>query len=126
MKNKINNEHSTFFNSEDKELKKGSLVIYQGKRYLLWNINPSNKAQLISSDFKKFSGTPSVDKLQSIGSYVTTKYNNTEYIVTSKGNIFSGASGKLVFTGEDDSSKAQKLKIIASCKTKKLSKGFTM
>ena len=107
------------FNSKDKELKKGSVVEYNGKKYLFWN-NNNGKAQLINTDGTKFSGTPNIDKLIVLGSYKTIMYNNTEYIVTDNGNIYSGATGNLVYTGEDNSSKVQKMRILEEAK-----RGFT-
>jgi len=99
------------FNKNDKELKKGSVVEYNGKKYLFWNDN-NGKAQLINTDGTKFSGTPNLDKLTVIGAYTTTMYDKTEYIVTDNNNIYSGATGNLVFTNLDGSTKSKKAKII--------------
>ena len=99
------------FNKNDKELKKGSVVEYNGKKYLFWNDN-NGKAQLINTDGTKFSGTPNLDKLTVIGAYTTTMYDNTEYIVTDNNNIYSGATGNLVFVNLDGSTKSKKAKII--------------
>ena len=108
----------SLFNKEDKELKKGSVVEYNGKRYLFWN-NNNGKAQIINTDGTKFSGTPNIDKLTVLGSYQTTMYNNTEYIVTDKGNVYSGANGGLVYTAQDNSTKVQKERIINQAKLDK-------
>jgi hypothetical protein len=99
------------FDENDKELKKGSVVEYNGKKYLFWNDN-KGKAQLINTDGTKFSGTPNLDKLTVIGAYTTTMYDNTEYIVTDNNNIYSGATGNLVFVNLDGSTKSKKAKII--------------
>jgi hypothetical protein len=99
------------FDENDKELKKGSVVEYNGKKYLFWN-NNKGKAQLINTDGTKFSGTPNLDKLTVIGGYTTTMYDNTEYIVTDNNNIYSGATGNLVFVNLDGSTKSKKAKII--------------
>lgn len=104
------------FNASDKTLKKGSVVEYNDKKYLFWNKNQSGKAQLINTDGTKFSGTPNVDKLTVIGSYPTVMYNSTEYIVTDNNNVYSGATGNLVYTGADNSSKVQKQRIIDAAK----------
>jgi hypothetical protein len=69
-------------------------VKYDGIIYLFWSKSKSGQAQLIDMNGNKFSGTPNIDKLTVLGSYQTTMYNNTEYIVTDKDNIYSGASGK--------------------------------
>jgi hypothetical protein len=100
------------FNPNDKVLKKGSVVSYNGETYLFWNETEKNKAQLIKTDGTKFSGTPNIDKLTILGSYKTTVYNNAEYIVTDKNNIYSGKTGDIVYAGEDNSSIAQKKYII--------------
>jgi hypothetical protein len=44
-------------------------------------------------------------------------YNNTEYIVTDNNNIYSGATGNLVYTKSDPGSVAQKNRIIEAAKT---------
>ena len=110
------------FDSNDKVLKKGSVVEYNGKKYLFWNQNKSGKAQLINEDGTKFSGTPGIDKLTVLGSYQTTVYNKTEYIVTDNNNIYSGATGNIVYAGSDNSSMAQKERIIAAAKSQKMQK----
>ena len=104
-------ENKKLFDKNDKELKKGSVVEYNGKKYLFWN-NNNGKAQLINTDGTKFSGTPNIDKLTVTGSYKTTIYDNTEYIVTDNNNIYSGATGNLVFVNLDGSTKSKKAKII--------------
>ena len=96
------------FNPNDKVLKKGSVVKYNGVIYLFWSKSKSGQAQLIDMNGNKFSGTPNIDKLTVLGSYQTTMYNNTEYIVTDKDNIYSGASGKKVFADEEKTSKSRK------------------
>ena len=108
---------STLFNANDKTLKKGSVVKYNNEIYLFWNKTDLNKAQLIKIDGTKFSGTPNIDKLEVLGNYKTTIYNNVEYIVTDKNNIYSGATGNLVYTGTDNSSITQKENIIRQAKT---------
>jgi len=104
------------FNKFDKELKKGSIVEYNGKKYLFWNKTNLDKAQLIQVDGTKFSGTPNLDKLTILGSYPTVSYNNIDYIVTDNDNVYSGATGNLVYTGNDNSSKTQKQRIIDEAK----------
>jgi hypothetical protein len=110
-------QNKKLFDSSDKELKKGSVVEYNGEKYLFWNKNVAGKAQLIKTDGSKFSGTPDVSKLNILGSYKTVMYNNTEYIVTDNNNIYSGATGNLVYTKSDPGSVAQKNRIIEAAKT---------
>ena len=105
-------DSSKLFNKQDKELKKGSVVEYNGEKYLFWNQNSSGKAQLVKGDGTKFSGTPNIDKLKVLGSFKTVLYNNMEYIVTDKGNIYSGQTGNIVYVGLDNSSITQKNAII--------------
>ena len=107
------------FNPNDLTLRKGSVVKYNGNTYLFWNQNASGKAQLINTDGTKFSGTPNVDQLAVIGGYNTTMYQNTEYIVTDNNNVYSGATGNLVYTGSSNSAIVQKQRIIDAAKSQK-------
>lgn len=91
---------------------KGSVVNYNDKKWIVWNISDSNKAQLINTEGEKFSGTPNLDKLTKIGDYTTTVFNGIDYIVTQNENIYSLATGKQVYTNLDNSTKTQKAKII--------------
>ncbi len=120
--NQTNNtqQKTKLFNPNDKTLKKGSVVEYYGQKYLFWNLNDSGKAQLIKTDGTKFPGTPKIDKLIVLGSYKTTKYNGTEYIVTDNNNVYSGATGNLVYTSQDNSSIVQKNRIIEQAKNENL------
>lgn len=104
------------FNPNDKVLKKGSVVEYKNSKYLFWNLNAAGKAQLINTDGTKAQGTPLPDKLTVLGSYPTTIYNNTEYIVTDNNNVYSGATGNLVYAGDSPSEKVQKQRIIEQAK----------
>jgi muramidase (phage lysozyme)/soluble cytochrome b562 len=112
LQGNVNNKK--LFNPNDKSLKKGSIVDYNGSMYLFWNENSSGKAQLIKTDGTKASATPNIDKLKVIGSYPIVQYNNNEYIVTDNNNIYSGSTGNLVYNGNDNSSKVQKERIINS------------
>lgn len=100
------------FNSSNKELQAGSVVEYKGDKYIAWRVKEDGKAQLIKTDGTKFSGTPNRDKLNIIGSYTQVEFNNTNYIVTNNENIYSLATGKEVYTGEDNSSKVTRQRII--------------
>lgn len=91
---------------------KGSVVNYNGKKWIVWNITDKDKAQLIDTEGNKFSGTPNLDKLSPIGNYITTEFNGTDYIVTQNENIYSLDTGKQVFTNLDGSTKSKKEKII--------------
>jgi len=109
-----NEDEVKLFDDQDKKVKSGSVVRHNGKLYLLWNINDSGKAQLVRPDGTKFSGTPDPSNLEVLGSYPTTEYNGTRYIVSNKGNVYSVATGKMVYTGTDNSSRTQKERIVAS------------
>jgi hypothetical protein len=115
---------SKMFDPNDRSIRPGAVVKYNGKTYLLWNINNSGKAQLIGIDGSKFSGTPSTSKLQVIGGYKTTMYNGTKYIVTDNNTIYSTATGKKVYEGLDDSSKKQKQTIIDQAEKAPKNTGF--
>ena len=78
----------------------------------MWNISDNNRAQLIDTEGNKFSGTPDVNKLKSVGTYKTTIFKGTDYIVTSNENIYSLDTCKQVFTSLDNSTKTQKERII--------------
>jgi len=92
------------FNPSDKTLKPGAVVTYNNKKYILWNINNANKAQLIQTDGTKFSGTPNLDKLTVDGNYPIANYNGTDYIVTNNGNIYSLANGNRRWTSDAQAS----------------------
>lgn len=92
---------------------KGSVVNYNSKQWIVWNISDTNRAQLIDTEGNKFSGTPNIDKMTKIGDYTTTDFNGTDYIVTAKENIYSLTTGKQVFTSLDNSTKTQKERIIS-------------
>lgn len=92
------------FDSSDKTLKPGAVVTYNNKKYILWNINNANKAQLIQTDGTKFSGTPNLDKLTVDGNYPIANYNGTDYIVTNNGNIYSLANGNRRWTSDAQAS----------------------
>jgi hypothetical protein len=91
---------------------KGSVVDYNDKKWIVWNISDTGKAQLIDTEGNKFSGTPNLDKLTKIGDYITTDFDGTDYIVTGNENIYSLATGKQVFTNGDGSTVSKKAKII--------------
>jgi hypothetical protein len=91
---------------------KGAVVEYNGTKWLLWNITDKNKAQLITTEGKKFSGTPNLDKLKVISYLPSTVYNGVDYIVTPNENVYSLATGVKVYTALDNSSKTQKERII--------------
>ena len=83
----------------DKELKIGSVVEYNGERYLFAREN-AGRAQLIDINFVKSPGTPSPKNLKAIGSYPVVDYNGTDYIVVSRDMIFSTASKNRVFQSQ--------------------------
>lgn len=101
-------------------LSKGSIVKYNGNLYLYWNTNNSGKAQLIDVNTgEKFSGTPNMDKLEVVGTEKVATYNNVQYIVNSKGEIFSTATGDRVFTADDNSTKSIREGLINRAETVK-------
>ena len=124
LQGNVNNKK--LFNPNDKSLKKGSIVDYNGSMYLFWNENSSGKAQLIKTDGTKSSATPNIDKLKVIGSYPIVQYNNNEYIVTDNNNIYSGSTGNLVYNGNDNSSKVQKERIINSVRNNNIKTDFNL
>ena len=75
----------------------GSVVMYNNAYALLWNINASNKVQLISPDGDKLIGTPSIDKIRVIKELPRVVYNKTTYVVDKHNRIFSLSTGKLCF-----------------------------
>jgi hypothetical protein len=103
---------TTVFNSEDKELKIGSVVDYNGARYILWKYNSKGDARLLKPDGSKFPGNPRLYKLSVVGSYPIVNYNNVDYIVRDKESIYSTATGDNVYQGTDNSSIVQKERIL--------------
>lgn len=101
-----------FTRSTEEGVVKGSVVKYKDKQWIVWNVTDKGKAQLISSDGTKFSGTPNVENVSPVGYYTTTVFNGTDYVVTSKEKIYSLATGSLVYENKDNSTKMQKERII--------------
>jgi hypothetical protein len=79
-------------------LSPGAVVTYNNQYFLLWNINETNKAQLITSAGKKFSGTPDVSKLTWVKTLPSVEYLNASYLVDKHNRIFSLASGNEVYS----------------------------
>jgi hypothetical protein len=102
-----------FTKDNESSIAKGSVVDYNNKKWIVWNISDTGKAQLIDTEGNKFSGTPNSDKLTKIGDYTTTVFDGTDYIVTGNENIYSLATGKQVFTNGDGSTASKKAKIIS-------------
>ena len=90
----------------------GDVVQYNGKFYILWNINASKKAQLTKTNGDKFSGTPNMDKITYIKTLPRVTYNGNEFVVDKTDRIFSLANGKEVYSGKDESSKKMKQDIL--------------
>ena len=76
----------------------GCVVEYNGKRYLLWHVNSSGKAQLMKPDGTKFSGTPEVAKLKWLYQVPIVNFNKVDYAVDIKHRIISLATGKICYT----------------------------
>ncbi len=96
--------HGKFLKTENPSLVPGALVEYNGTEYLYWGDSKSGQAQLTQEDGTKFSGTPNLDKLKAIGNYPTAIYNGTSYIVVDDFKIYSIATGKRVYSGNDSTS----------------------
>ena len=111
------------FDNTDKELKFGSVVEYTPAKatapmkFIYWGNNSQGNPRLIKADGSKFPGNPNPRTFTVIGSYPIVEYNNVGYIVTDDGNIYSTATGDLVYQGEDNSSKTQKERILAEANT---------
>ena len=86
----------TFINNFPKTL--GCVVEYKGKKYLLWHVNSSGKAQLMNPDGTKFSGTPEVAKLKWLYQVPVVHFNKVDYAVDIRQRIISLATGKICFT----------------------------
>lgn len=82
----------------EEEVVPGSVVSYKGKKYLLWNINESGKAQLTDSTGAKFAGTPMLNKLENTGViFPTVEYNNNTFYILPGNVLISAANGKEVY-----------------------------
>ena len=69
------------------------VVVYSGQYFVWYKTNTAGKAQLISSDGSKFSGTPAPEKLEVIKPLYHQEYNNSLYFNTKQG-VFSAMTGK--------------------------------
>jgi len=111
------------FDKTDTELKFGSVVEYTPAKatapmkFIYWGNNSKGSPRLVKSDGSKFPGNPNPRTFKVIGSYPIVEYNNVGYIVTDNGNIYSTATGDLVYQGEDNSSKVQRERILAEANT---------
>lgn len=78
--------------STERDIKSGSVVVYNGTRYLVRRINSTGHVQLYKEDGTKYSGTPLVKSIQQVlGYFPLVAYNGHDYIVTDQGNIYSTA-----------------------------------
>jgi hypothetical protein len=69
-----------------------AVVLYKGKYFLHYRTNTSGFAQLIDEHGAKFSGTPTVDKLQVVKTLQSRQYNGHSYVSTKCG-VFSLSTG---------------------------------
>lgn len=76
-------------------MKQVQVVQYNGKFYVWYKTNDSGLAQLIGEDGKKFSGTPSPDKLTVVKVIECKEFNNSWYFGTKIG-VFSAVTGDKV------------------------------
>ena len=93
----------------DATLLPGTVVIYKGKYYLFLRINTSGKAQLLTAEGKKYSGTPEMGKITELVNYKLKRYsyNTYNYVYTklglvslTTGNIMSDVFTRLVISQE--------------------------
>ncbi|MCA1759356.1 MAG: hypothetical protein LC658_06270 [Bacteroidales bacterium] len=75
----------------------GSVVKYKGQFYLLWNINESEKAQLINKDGVKFTETPATNQLTWVDQCPIVKFAGCEFIVDRHNRVFCTTTGNLVY-----------------------------
>jgi hypothetical protein len=72
------------------------LVTYKGKWYIWYKTNDAGYAQLIDTDGKKFSGTPSPEKLEIITEWQSKQFNNNNYFMTQFGCFSESTGNKIV------------------------------
>jgi len=91
----------------------GDVVIYKNQEYLVLGLSDNGGLRLMDFDGNKFSGTPQPDKIDKlVAMFDTIKFENTDYIVLDKDNIVSTATGKKVFTSNDNSTVTRKRKLL--------------
>lgn len=81
-----------------KKINDGSVVYYNGQFFILWNTTVLDKAQLITPEGRKFSGTPNTSKLEFIKELPIVEYNRSKYAIDKYNRIFSMSTGNLVYT----------------------------
>lgn len=98
---------STFIKDTTQPIVKGSVINYKGEKYIVWNVNASDKLQLIKADGSKFSGTPNITSpdVKSIGYYqiVVDPSTGGDVIVTDSGSIYSLTTGSRIHEAKDGS-----------------------
>ena len=73
----------------------GCVVEYNNVMFLCLGTTSQNKARLLLSDCKKYSGTPNLDKLTIVKRLRTTVYRDRLYIHTKQG-IISASTGDIM------------------------------
>lgn len=81
----------------DNRIKPGSVVKYNGNYFILWSITVLDRAQLITPEGYKFTGTPHKSKLEFIKNLPVVTFNHTRYVVDRNNRIFSLATGNLCY-----------------------------
>ena len=91
------------------EIKVGSVVDYKGKKALVKKITPKGKLSLIDTEGNAIKGNPAKENVKVVGSFPVVKYGKVDYIVSTKGNIYSTTaktgSTSLIYNGNDNTSK---------------------
>jgi hypothetical protein len=72
-----------------------NVVRYKGEYYIHYNDTDNGSAKLITPEGKKFSGTPTLEKLEYIRSIQCKHFNGSMYFNTKIG-VFSAATGKKI------------------------------
>ena len=80
-----------------KNINSGSVVYYNNQFFILWNITVLDKAQLITPEGSKFSGTPHKGKLEFIKELPIVCFNRNDYAIDRYNRIFSLTTGNLVY-----------------------------
>lgn len=73
----------------------GTCVQYKGDYFIYLGKNASDKARLLRSDGRLYSGTPSIEKLNPVKEFKFKLYNGHKYIKTKVG-IISLTTGRII------------------------------
>jgi len=102
------------FDPNNKVIQSGSLVLYNGQKYLVYEIDDkdSTRMNLVSPKGQILKSVPEKDLIVQGKYKVVLHTNRVNYIVTDKENIYSTKNGKLSYTATDNATATQRNMIL--------------